>query len=68
MAFGVAEWVYPRVCGGNPAPPFVRAAAAGSIPACAGEPITVKGGCTIGTVYPRVCGGTAYTAVSAAPR
>ena len=35
-----------------------RGAVGGSIPACAGEPIAVRGPSRISAVYPRVCGGT----------
>ena len=47
----------PRVRG-NPLPAICRLSSAGSIPACAGEPITSPSSSHMNTVYPRVCGGT----------
>ena len=48
----------PRVRG-NPTGPRRSRSAAGSIPACAGEPATSCGSRPAPAVYPRVCGGTA---------
>ena len=47
----------PRVRG-NQSFPLVNPAAAGSIPACAGEPHAVRQHQADRQVYPRVCGGT----------
>ena len=47
----------PRVRG-NPRPRPHIPASFGSIPACAGEPMPVRGWCSTPRVYPRVCGGT----------
>ena len=47
----------PRVRG-NPVGVPVGVPVGGSIPACAGEPLTGVLASTIATVYPRVCGGT----------
>ena len=56
--------VYPRVCGGTdvgPARPSSRHYLR-SIPACAGEPRSIKRAeDRVRSVYPRVCGGTAST-------
>ena len=41
-----------------------RTVSNGSIPACAGEPVIVRGSGEIGEVYPRVCGGTVPTILS----
>ena len=49
----------PRVRG-NHLRAFRRATAAGSIPACAGEPLESQGTRGLSRVYPRVCGGTPY--------
>ena len=52
----------PRVRGNRrdqPPPP----ALAGSIPACAGEPVVTRVFCRYGRVYPRVCGGTVFRAL-----
>ena len=49
----------PRVRG-NLVHPFRLPSAAGSIPACAGEPPTRPGAVTRLGVYPRVCGGTGF--------
>ena len=51
------EGLSPRVRG-NPSGPGLRPGSAGSIPACAGEPVNCKLGVRVLTVYPRVCGGT----------
>ena len=48
----------PRVRGNLPPIPL-RSGLVGSIPACAGEPVTNEGWQTTVRVYPRVCGGTA---------
>ena len=40
----------------------------GSIPACAGEPLSVGDWCGDRTVYPRVCGGTADVCINALAR
>ena len=47
----------PRVRG-NPPEISVRSHAAGSIPACAGEPSATYSRSLVSSVYPRVCGGT----------
>ena len=47
----------PRVRG-NPKPRHRIRAGGGSIPACAGEPVSIARSLTPGWVYPRVCGGT----------
>ena len=47
----------PRVRG-NPLPVLSDYVLPGSIPACAGEPITYDGFVWLPVVYPRVCGGT----------
>ena len=52
-----ATGLSPRVRG-NPIPATAALIAAGSIPACAGEPVGVKGIPHCRRVYPRVCGGT----------
>ena len=54
----------PRVRG-NPSVRPRPAGDAGSIPACAGEPLTDQVRRDIGGVYPRVCGGTAITLYAA---
>ena len=43
---------------GNPALDRPKRSAAGSIPACAGEPVIIGAGVATREVYPRVCGGT----------
>ena len=48
----------PRVRG-NLAQKLCQVAPGGSIPACAGEPSTLRASSTRSKVYPRVCGGTA---------
>ena len=50
----------PRVRG-SPAGSWVDAAAVGSIPACAGEPITGSRSLGLDAVYPRVCGGASVS-------
>ena len=57
----------PRVRGNLRRDPLVRRPA-GSIPACAGEPIVHIGGVGIKGVYPRVCGGTMSRALRAMAR
>ena len=52
-----AEGLSPPVRG-NPAVAVIHPAAAGSIPACAGEPGRGRGDTSGGGVYPRLCGGT----------
>ena len=47
----------PRVRG-NPAKARAGASRSGSIPACAGEPVSASSVPKLRTVYPRVCGGT----------
>ena len=55
--------VYPRVCGGNVAPPLESPAPHGSIPACAGETYRRRVAPPPARVYPRVCGGNAGSRV-----
>ena len=50
--------VYPRVCGGTPYHPGRVLRQGRSIPAYAGEPITLVAASNLYRVYPRVCGGT----------
>ena len=52
-----APGLSPRVRG-NPTARSLSPAGAGSIPACAGEPLSLIDGCRPFRVYPRVCGGT----------
>ena len=47
----------PRVRG-NPTGRWTLTTRWGSIPACAGEPLSISGYSFSGAVYPRVCGGT----------
>ena len=54
---GTPGGLSPRVRG-NPSTSSRASARAGSIPACAGEPVTAQVKATRFTVYPRVCGGT----------
>ena len=54
---GVAGGLSPRVRGNQYPHPAGRVAA-GSIPACAGEPCRGRGCRRVSRVYPRVCGGT----------
>ena len=54
-----AEGLSPRVRG-NPAPLPPSGALRRSIPACAGEPVTLTPTAPSARVYPRVCGGTKY--------
>ena len=49
---------------GNPAPAAGHRATAGSIPACAGEPIFAPLGQVVDEVYPRLCGGTGVYSVT----
>ena len=58
----VNEGLSPRVRG-NRVRPDGAAELDGSIPACAGEPITTTTTMTMPTVYPRVCGGTRVSQV-----
>ena len=54
----ISKGLSPRVRG-NPGGASATWPAAGSIPACAGEPEHLKRGDAVPEVYPRVCGGTA---------
>ena len=54
---GAKRGLSPRVRG-NPTPPAPARPAAGSIPACAGEPDAPDRAVAGARVYPRVCGGT----------
>ena len=56
----------PRVRG-NPLRIASRTRALGSIPACAGEPLTSRCTTPIHRVYPRVCGGTSTGSLTAIP-
>ena len=51
--------VYPRVCGGTSIARCAFSRVSGSIPACAGEPLSHPERRPETWVYPRVCGGTA---------
>ena len=67
----VSGRVYPRVCGGTALGviPASRRVEGRSIPACAGEPVSVENSLnsrSLVRVYPRVCGGTAVVAASGA--
>ena len=53
----------PRVRG-NRGVRLRRRARGGSIPACAGEPLSTSSPSTLRTVYPRVCGGTYTSSIS----
>ncbi len=57
VLLAVGAGLSPRVRG-NLSGEAVSASRAGSIPACAGEPIPDAVRQVIGEVYPRVCGGT----------
>ncbi len=57
----------PRVRG-NPPDETTRISTMGSIPACAGEPVTSFPASSVCRVYPRVCGGTRSTLLSATNR
>ena len=61
----VAVGLSPRVRGNHPAMTF-RSARAGSIPACAGEPLYEQRRDCYEQVYPRVCGGTSPTRATSA--
>ena len=67
VAHAAAHGLSPRVRGNRPGASS-SGLASGSIPACAGEPVSER--CVPGqrTVYPRVCGGTGSPAALAACR
>ena len=54
---GAAHGLSPRVRG-NRSAPVASSASTGSIPACAGEPVSDHRRIALIRVYPRVCGGT----------
>ena len=66
-ASDIPRAVYPRVCGGTHRRGCIASTDdwIGSIPACAGEPISEVRGHrpVLARVYPRVCGGTRYSTI-----